>query len=98
MSRAPWAMPKPSAAFPRGNVTAYDKRFCAAASSLEITGQNFTDTQTRQSCDTIIASASNVQVPGDVTLVAGSQVILGPDFTVGANGVLTIRIDPALLP
>jgi hypothetical protein len=75
---------------------------CNASHGVDFTlsDHTFLDPELFEVCDTITVGP-NLQVAGpggDLTLRAGSRVVLDEGASVGIDGRLTIEIDPALVP
>lgn len=73
---------------------------CSGETHLDLTSTSpVTGTETYEACETITAGGTfGVQVPGDVDLRAGMQIILTGGFFVESGATATFAIDPGLLP
>jgi hypothetical protein len=68
-----------------------------ATSDLDLTAQTVNTTETFEACDTIAAGEGfEVGTTGDVTFLAGNQVVLRDGFSVAAGGRFTAGVDPTL--
>lgn len=68
-----------------------------AAGDLDISAQTVSSTETFEACDTISAGDGfEVGPTGDVTFLAGNQVVLRDGFSVASGGSFTAGVDPTL--
>ena len=66
---------------------------CASAVDLDLTATTVTGTETHRACDTLTAGPDvTVADGGDLTLSAGTLVVLRDGFSVAAGGRLTLEV------
>ncbi len=72
---------------------------CPYATTLDLSGQTVTTTETFGACDTLTAGpAFAVESPGNVTFVAGNMIVLDDGFSVGPGATFTAELDATLSP
>jgi RHS repeat-associated protein len=80
-----------------GNIEQIVRTLDCANGNLVLQNQSYADTRSFQACNSITAGpAMTVASPGNVTLSAGSSVLLREGFTVAPGSTFLVQVDPQL--